>query len=252
MRLINIMCLAILCLICFQSTAQTKIKESINFKPGQNLNLSFKYPKIVKISTWDQNVVEITGEVNINNGQHDDAFEITAEQEDDLLFISSNIKNHDDLPKMKVLIIGDTYYYFDAKDSEQAIKKLKEEKGTNQNTYSMFGVIKEIQLEIKIPRNANLSVDAKHGLVELQSINAPVKVNSKFGGIDISIPESARKSLELSTRFGEIYTNMDLDLDNQNGHGRNHWEVVKGTLNGGGITCELESKFGNIYVRKNE
>ncbi len=246
------MCLAMLCLLSFTSFTQTTIKETIKAIPGKDLKLSFKYPKIVKITTWEKNEIEITGDVNINNGRNDEAFQITTNEDQDFLFISSSIKDHDDLPKMKVIVIGETKYFFDSKESEAAIKKLKESEGSNQNTYSMYGVIKEITLEVKIPRNIKLSVDAKHGLVELKGVSSAVKINSKFGGIDMSILPSSRKNLEISTRFGEIYTNLDFALNQQSNEKRNHWEVVKGTLNGGGTPCELASKFGNIYIRKEE
>ena len=59
------------------SIAQTKIQKSFSVEKGQELTLKFDYPQIVKITTWKQNEVSISGNVNINNGKNDSNFSLT-------------------------------------------------------------------------------------------------------------------------------------------------------------------------------
>lgn len=247
-----IMFLGLICLIFSPVSAQKPVSKLVKHNHGQSINLYFAYPELIKVTTWDRDEIEVTGTASINNGKNDDSFDIKVDSESDVLFISSIIKDHDKLPRMKVVVIGDTKYYFDNENDHQAINRLKEERGSEKGSYTMHGVIKEINLAIKVPKNIALVIESKHGLVELNKINAPVKVISKFGGIDISISENAKRNLEISTRFGEIYTNMDMEFDKGNRRENNHWTIVKSQLNGGGNLCELESKFGNIYVRKDK
>ena len=55
--------------------AQTNISRTFPVKGSQNVELKFDYPE-VKISTWNKNEIQITGIVNINDNENNDAFKI--------------------------------------------------------------------------------------------------------------------------------------------------------------------------------
>lgn len=80
----------------------------------------------------------------------------------------------------------------------------------------------------------------------------PTSISLVSGYIDVTIPADTKAALSLSSISGEIYTNLDLKLSSDQkdmrrlGGGHN----IEGTLNGGGVSMELKSVGGDIYLRK--
>jgi hypothetical protein len=78
--------------------AQTPVNKTYPVKQGQKISLHFDFPELVKISTWDKNEVSITGTVNINGGESDDAFELLESNSVSSLFIENKIRKLKELP----------------------------------------------------------------------------------------------------------------------------------------------------------
>jgi hypothetical protein len=49
-----------------------------------------------------------------------------------------------------------------------------------------------------------------------------------------------------------VYTNLDLELESQDGLRPYKAQKLVAHLNGGGKKIVLESKFGNVYLRKKQ
>lgn len=103
--------------------------------------------------------------------------------------------------------------------------------------------------------SGNLQVNSRHGLVKVTfaQLGNDVNIDARHGGIDITVPEQIKANLRVSTRYGEIYTNMAIKADKQEeGSLKNlsrSAEVVT-KLNGGGKALVLDSRHANIYLRK--
>ncbi len=77
------------------------------------------------------------------------------------------------------------------------------------------------------------------------------------GEIDLSIPTNSKVDLELNTLHGDIFTDLDIELEKAKkeyndlnflgGSGD-----TKGKLNGGGVKLNVSSINGNIYLRKKQ
>lgn len=114
------------------------------------------------------------------------------------------------------------------------------------------GIIKEISLEIFVPKGMETEVQSKFGLVEVKNFQAPLKVNSKFGGVDASIAERSTGELVARTEFGEILTNLDVKFDSdKNFDDHDRWTIISAKP-GSGPRYDFESKFGKVYLRKSE
>lgn len=232
--------------------AQKNLNKSIDANDTRTIHMDFKYPETIKISSWDKPEVQITGHVMINNGENDEAFTINYEKESTDLYISSEIKGLDELPKRIMIRKDGENYYFPTDDyNDPKVQQFLKENGDN-HQYQMHGVIKEITLDILVPRNTELKVVAKYGLVELKDITAPVEVDAKYGGIDLSISPTLSRNVTARTKFGEIYSDLDFKVDKELSEGGEYfkWTTVAAQLNGGGTKCLLTSKFGNVYIRK--
>ena len=98
-------------------------------------------------------------------------------------------------------------------------------------------------------------VESKFGLVEVKNFQAPLKVSSKFGGVDASIIERSTGELTAKTEFGEILTNLDVKFNSDKKIPDNHHHdrlTVVSAKPGTGPRYEFESKFGKVYLRKAE
>lgn len=123
-----------------------------------------------------------------------------------------------------------------------------------------------------------LEVKSKTAEVRLIDVSGPVIVNSTSGDItvtftelsqkgpsmissvasdiDVTLPASAKADLVISSVVGEIYTDLDLKVQNKSdkeaslnylGGGQS---TIKASMNGGGSTLTVRSTSSNIYLRK--
>jgi hypothetical protein len=239
-----------LCLLA-ESGAQTKIEKTIPWKSGVQLQIDFDHPDI-KIHTWDKNEVTVTGTASINRGENDDAFELLVEETPGTVKISSRLKDKENIPQRITIKKGDQEFYFKAKDyNDPEVQKFLEENG-HQYSYMSHGIIREIKLEIFVPKGTVTSVVAKFGLVEITNFDGPLTVDAKFGKIDASVPVQRIGELSARTRHGEILTNLDVKFDQSPlVSKRDHWTEITAKP-GKGPYYRFESKFGNVYLRKPE
>ncbi len=231
--------------------AQTSIEKSVPVQTGQKLVLEFDYPELIELSTWDRKEILIKGQVSINKGENDDAFELHTLTSGNTVTIRSGIKDKDDLPKRIVIKKGDTEYVFKAKDTKDPeIQKFFNENG-REYSYMSTGVLKEITLEVYVPTGMDTNVEAKYGLVEVTGFNAPLTVSSHYGGVDATVNVKATGELTARTYYGEILTNMDILFNSkrQPSSGFEKWTEIS-AIPATGPRFLLESKYGKVYLRK--
>ena len=80
--------------------------------------------------------------------------------------------------------------------------------------------------------------------------NSPIVIRTTNGEIDVTLPENTKADLELNSWNGDAYTNFDLKRPDRDGLKSISGKNVKGAINGGGVSIQLKSTNGNIYLRK--
>lgn len=241
----------LLCLVSSNIFAQQAFTET--FELGtKSLHLNFDDASIVKVTGWDQSTVEVRANVLINIGKNNDAYRLERSDKDGKIRVSGYIANKKDLPEMLMIKKDDQTYYFEGSSwDDPEVKKFLEEHGDGGFNWMSNGVAWEIDVEVRMPRNAQLEVNSVHGLIEIKDVQGAVRANSRHGGIDIAIAETSNGAFTLSTNWGEIYTNLDFKFDEKRISKNYNKTYVRSTLNrGGGPLIELESKHGNLYLRK--
>lgn len=230
--------------------AQAPTEQIIPVKAGQKVEMDFKYPELISISTWDKSEIRIVSKVSINNGANDDAFELTYDAGESLR-IRSGIRDYDNLPRNIVIRHGGEDYFFNTDDHhDPAIQKFKQEKDAGGIEYMQHGVIVDITLEITVPKDIVLEVDAKFGLVEVVGFTRNMEIESKFGGIDVSFDPSLSATLDVRTKFGEVYSNLDTQFRASGDYQIGRWTTLEGKVNSARNTQSMKSEFGNVYLRK--
>lgn len=223
--------------------AQTPVTKSFAAGADQKLILQFDYPELIKVTTWEKNEVSISGTVNINGGENDDAFELTQSASGKTLTIEGHVKNVSQLPHRFTLTKASEKITF---KTQKDLEEYKNKHG-HDYIYTSQGADIDIVLEIKVPRNMETRIEATYGLVEIRDFNGPLIVESIYGGIDVAIQASNVGDLIVETGYGQIFTNLDLKFTGSQFKQFNTQVVAKP---GKGPRYGFESKYGNVYLRK--
>lgn len=115
-------------------------------------------------------------------------------------------------------------------------------------------------------------ISTTYGDVELRDITGPMAVKSVYGSVeaefssvsqsgsitiesiydlvDITLPSNANADISMRTPYGEIYSNVDIEVDKSEGMRRVSSKTIKGTINGGGVDFKVKASYDNIYLRK--
>src|SRR6185369_11254128 len=80
-------------LLAIGLSAQTQVNKTIPVSPGQKIKMTFDYPKLITVTTWEKNEIQITGTVSINNGENDDSFILESSMKDNVVTVDSYIKD---------------------------------------------------------------------------------------------------------------------------------------------------------------
>lgn len=225
------------------AAAQTTINKSFSTDKNQKISLKFDYPELIKISTWDKPEVQILGTVNINENESNEAFQIKESKEGNSLIIEGKIAEMKNIPRrIKV-----------EKDNKKLIFKTRKEYQRyckeNKVTFNSMtdGVDVDIKLEIKVPRSLMTQIESQYGLVEVKDFGGTINVNAIYGGIDATVLDKNVGKLSAETHFGQIYSNLDTKFA---GKDSDDFRTLVTATFGNGPQYNLESKYGNIYLRK--
>jgi hypothetical protein len=124
--------------------------------------------------------------------------------------------------------------------------------------------VKNISAEIEASTNHNgiflenitgpVTINTVHGKIDaiFGTVNqtSPISIISAHGLVDVTLPANTKANLTMDSDWGELYTDMNIEIDTSDEGMKTYSSKVKGTLNGGGVNINLSSAHGNIYLRK--
>jgi len=215
-------------LIC-NTFAQRIVEETLPLSKNQEVKLEFDFAEDIKISTWDKNEVYVKATVNINVGEDNDKFQFNTKKGSGFVRIESEIKDLDKLYGNCTTII--------IEDGDTTI--------INGNHTKM-----DLLFEVFLPQKTELTLSTINGDIELQGLTGPLDISTINGEIDLHIPSSHKANIEMSTINGTMYTNLDIDLTEEKTNLCKVGGDVKTKLNGGGVSIDLETINGVIFLRK--
>ena len=243
-------------LICFGLCAaislysQSKVEKTIPVQAGQKLILDMDFPSL-NIQTWERKEVQINGTVSINRGENDGAFELRVDQQSGQLSVTSALLNEKSITQRIMISKDDQEYYFMAtRFDDPIVQEFLKEKGQGY-AYMSIGIVKEISLEIFVPKNMDTEIRAKYGLVEVKGFDAPLRISATYGKVDATITASTTGEIVARSRHGEILTNLDIKFDQLPFAAKkhDHWTEISARP-GKGPRYAIEAKHGNVYLRK--
>jgi hypothetical protein len=240
----NLLAILLFAITPFITFSQQTIIKTYPVKQGQQINLSFDYPKLIKISSWDKNEVSIVATVTIDNEEKVNAFTLTDSLNDNTLSIRNKI-DWDKVPTMYYLSDKGVKTNFKTKQGFDNYKKENDGNLPNASFYQQRNI--DVQMEIKIPVGVYANIKSVYGMIELANFNSPAMIEAKYGGIDASMNEGQIGKIKLTNRYGAIYTNLNLIATEKKD--ANFFTSITAEP-GKGPAYDLSSSYGNIYLRK--
>ena len=229
---------------------QTQTSQSIDTRAGQSVSMTFEDAAPIRIEVWEQNTIRVDASVSINAGENDDAFQIKVDDRADALKVSTEIVGKKDLPERIMLHYQDQDHYFTTGDwSHPDVQAFLEKHGRENMQWMSHGPLINIALTVYVPKNIDLHVTSTFGLIEMQGVTQSLTASSEHGGLDLSVPSSASYDFGIECEWGEVYTNLNLEVVPTNQGRMLKAEQFVATLNGGGPTIRLTSEHGNVYLR---
>ncbi len=236
--------LMLLCL-SLSGVAQNEINESYPLNNESKVAVRFEYPSLIKIQTWDKKEVLVKASVDIDGGEQNETFTIDASSERGTFYLKSKLKG-----------LSKKYNYHFRSDGEEESDEVRIKDnghtviiGDEKSTYYK-GVEIDIVVELFVPENMEMDIYAKFGMVEVLGIPNSLEVDSEFGGIDVALNTREIKALDASTSWGQIYSNLESKMDLRGGDELGK-ELTARLSSSGGKRLYLDTKFGNVYLRKN-
>ena len=84
------------------------------------------------------------------------------------------------------------------------------------------------------------------------SQNGSVSLYSVYESVDVSIPNSASANVKLSTTYGNIYSDLNIDIDKEKSGKKGYTGAkIVGKTNQGGVDLLVTATYENIYLRSN-
>lgn len=100
-----------------------------------------------------------------------------------------------------------------------------------------------IDYDVRVPAGATVVATNDSGAVTISGIEGSVTVRTQSGPIDVTLPPALPVTLDATSGSGGVEVDRDL-LKGTVDKGR-----ARGTIHGGGVSCQLTSKSGGIRVK---
>ena len=99
-----------------------------------------------------------------------------------------------------------------------------------------------------------LAINTVYGKIEghFGKVNqeGSISLHSVYGLVDVALPASTKATVRLSSSYGEMFTDLDLQVEKGDKMRKISSSKITGTLNGGGVDLNIKATYSNIYLRE--
>lgn len=100
------------------------------------------------------------------------------------------------------------------------------------------------------PITANTSTGDIQVVFNKVNQSSPISISTATGEVDVSLPSDTPASISLHSTMGGVYTDFNLNIPEKRGLKALSSKEIEGEINDGGVSIQLNSATGNIYLRK--
>jgi hypothetical protein len=141
----------------------------------------------------------------------------------------------------------------------KSVKVYYEHSGTGGSTFKVSNISSEIETStlhngIHLDNvTGPMTINSVHGKIEatFASVNqsSPISIISIHGLVDVSLPSNTKANLKMETHWGELLSDMNIEIDKTDDQLKAYSSKVNGKLNGGGVALHISSTHNNVYLR---
>ncbi|HEX8530503.1 MAG TPA: hypothetical protein VF646_10785 [Cytophagales bacterium] len=206
---------------------QKKVEQQLPLAKGQRVHLDFEFATTIDVKTWDEPRVLVKASASVNEGQDDEAYELTAVNDGEVLRFVSRLRD-----KEKLFRRMDSARQFEGITQDGKVLKIKE------------------YYEVYVPRNVQLSLKTTLGSSTIEHNNGPLAVETVTGDIELRCATGQPANITAKTVTGGMYTNLPFENQSKKGLPRLAGEESQIQINGGGVPIALETVTGDVTIRK--
>ncbi|AMM50670.1 hypothetical protein TH61_05050 [Rufibacter sp. DG15C] len=216
--------------------AQKKtVEKTLDLPASKKVNLNLKFGNAVKVTAWDKKDAYIKVTYEINGGKLNQAMLLTFTSGQDQLTVLADLDHE---------LLKNSNYEGDC--PEGATTSF----GNYTKGQARKGACTQINYEIFLPKDAHITLETINGDVELRGFTGPIKAKSISGFVDMDWPTQKGASVALKTITGEVFTDLPIAFPDKQKEIPMVGYELKGDVNKGGSSIQLESISNNIYLRK--
>jgi hypothetical protein len=232
---------------CF---AQSEISRQYQHRSNQPLSLDFDEASIVNVSGWDEDYISVQAIVVINDNLQNDNYEIEDINENGQHLIRGSIKDKERIPRVIRIKKGDEIFTFQTDDWDSPeILDFYAKHGADGIQWKSQGISWDIKINVKVPKDTDLKIESKHGIIELTDFSSDVMASSTHGGIDLTVDAAENAKIDAKTQWGTIYSNVKMNIDEALSSDDQWNHIVANVNDGTDHKITLESRHANIYLR---
>ncbi len=132
-------------------------------------------------------------------------------------------------------------------------------------------VVVDATLKVVVPAGMKVTVETNFGGIEVVNVaglasarakygdvdavftstspRADLDLYSNYGAVDLTVPVGFGLNLDLTTEYGELLTDLDIEVDASASTEEEFYQQVIGSINGGGGKVTCKTPYGNVYLR---
>ncbi len=130
----------------------------------------------------------------------------------------------------------------------------------------------QVRMIVRVPTGVQVTVETVYGAVTVNDLpglrevdatyggvtvtvpsgkpSGDLRLYSNYGAVDLTLPAGTGAKLELQTQFGELLTDLDIEIDEGASEHRDFFERVVGSVGSGGRKISCEAPYGKVYLRE--
>jgi hypothetical protein len=242
---------------------QSADNQTINSLKSNYVFIESNYPDI-ELKSWDGSEIKIESQVTINGANHDGAYTLETKNVSSGIYIDASIDTESLERKVIVNNEDGSKSYFDFDGFENI------NYGESKNVKMNVGYDIDAKVTVFIPLKmivetsttfgdinskgsfSSLKLNSTYGMIEadLDKMNEmnTLELKSTYDIIDLTIDTRLNANLNVSTSYGEVYSDLNLKSINasQNNHCGSNGSYI---MNSGGVKINLIATYDNIYLR---
>ena len=252
----------IICIMASFAFGQ-EIEESYDLGSPNDITIVADYPKVT-VHKASGNQVEVKATSRMNGIPYPGIISLDWDRGGNRLEVTSDFSFKDDMSKEQ------WEKYVDEMNCEELKENWKSGKNGGWGRYGNWNFNSHV--EVYLPaRISGIKVKSTYGSVELEEALSSTTVDNTYGSIEARIdgsfkkcdltstystvtlvmPDNQSSNIRLESHYGEIYTNIDFDIDKKNSVNKQFKNIIKGALrNGGSREVSLRSDYSDVYLKK--